>query len=161
MKLTQWTDYTVRVLMYCAGCASREQPPTIGEIADAHAISRSHLTKIVMTLSALGWLETTRGRGGGLRLLQPAHQIRLGEVIRQTETELAPVECFDAERNRCRLDGSCRLKGVLGTAMESYMAVLDSVTLADLVQPMPPVKRGKSVQRVRWMPGMPGVPASA
>ena len=113
MRLTQWSDYSLRVLMYCAACAQREQPATISEIAEAHGISRSHLTKIVMTLSGLGWLETTRGRGGGLRLLKPAHEIVLGEVIRQTETDFTLVECFDNEHNTCRLNGYCQLTGAL------------------------------------------------
>ena len=85
MRLTQWSDYSLRVLMYCAACSQRETPATISEIAEAHGISRSHLTKIVMTLSAAGWIETTRGRGGGLRLLKAAEDIVLGDVIRQTD----------------------------------------------------------------------------
>eukprot|EP01041_Mallomonas_annulata_P017638 gene17638-36191_t len=95
MRLTQWTDYTLRVLMYCAATEGREQPVTITEVAEGYGISRSHLTKIVMTLSGLGLLETTRGRGGGLRLLKPAHSIVLGEVVRQTESDFTLVECFD------------------------------------------------------------------
>jgi Rrf2 family nitric oxide-sensitive transcriptional repressor len=76
MRLTRWTDYTLRVLMYCAASEGRDTPVTIAEIAQAHNISRSHLTKIVMELSAQGLLETTRGRGGGLRLLKPASETR-------------------------------------------------------------------------------------
>jgi Rrf2 family transcriptional regulator, nitric oxide-sensitive transcriptional repressor len=152
MRLTSWTDYSLRVLMYCAACAQREQPPTVGEIAEAHGISRSHLTKIVMTLAGLGLLETTRGRGGGLRLLRPAHQIVLGEVVRQTETDFTLVECFDGAHNTCRLDGQCRLKGALHEAMAAYLRVLDGVTLADLVAP-PASGRGG----VR-PPGLAGLP---
>jgi Rrf2 family nitric oxide-sensitive transcriptional repressor len=157
MRLTNWSDYSLRVLMFCAACAEREQPPTIGEIAQAHAISRSHLTKIVMTLSAMGLLETTRGRGGGLRLLRPARDIVLGDVIRQTETDFNLVECFDTAHNTCRLNGHCRLKGVFGQAMDAYLKVLDGVTLADLVQPLPASARGKGAQRVILVPGMPSV----
>ena len=119
MHLTHWTDYSLRVLMYCAVHAGRQQPVTITEIAEAHGISRSHLTKIVVALSAQGWLETTRGRGGGLRLLRPAAEVRLGDVVRQTETDLNLLECFDPERNTCRIDGHCRLKGVLHSALDS------------------------------------------
>lgn len=137
MRLTQWTDYSLRVLMYCAVHQQREQPVTITEIAEAHGISRSHLTKIVMTLSALGYLETTRGRGGGLRLLVPAEQIVLGEVVRQTETDFNLVECFDAAANQCRIAGQCGLKHVLADALGAYLAKLDAVTLADLVLPAP------------------------
>lgn len=156
MRLTNWTDYSLRVLMYCAACAQREQPATISEIAEAHGISRSHLTKIVMTLSGMGLLETTRGRGGGLRLLKPAHQIVLGTVIRLTETDFNLVECFDSGHNTCRLDGNCRLKGALQQAMHSYLAVLDGVTLADLLEPMPPTGAGaRKVVRVKSIPGLP------
>ncbi|MEZ5701033.1 MAG: Rrf2 family transcriptional regulator [Burkholderiaceae bacterium] len=155
MRLTNWSDYSLRVLMYCAACTEREQPPTISEIAQAHAISRSHLTKIVMTLSGLGLLETTRGRGGGLRLLKPAEEIVLGEVIRHTETDFTLVECFDQGHNTCRLDGHCRLKGVLKQAMEAYLRVLDGVTLADLVQPMSTPSRLKGARRIPLVPGLP------
>lgn len=156
MRLTQWSDYSLRVLMYCAACAQREKPATISEIAEAHGISRSHLTKIVMTLSGMGLLETTRGRGGGLRLLKPAQEIVLGEVIRLTETDFTLVECFDSEHNTCRLDGHCRLKGTLQRAMDSYLAVLDGVTLADLLEPMPQPGAGtRKVVRVKHIPGLP------
>ena len=156
MRLTNWTDYSLRVLMYCAASEQREQPATIGEIAEAHGISRSHLTKIVMTLSGLGLLETTRGRGGGLRLLRPAHETVLGTVIRQTETDFTLVECFDNDHNTCRLNGYCRLKGALQQAMDSYLAVLDGLTLADLLEPMPtPVAGARKVVHLKHIPGLP------
>jgi Rrf2 family transcriptional regulator, nitric oxide-sensitive transcriptional repressor len=155
MRLTNWSDYSLRVLMFCAACAQREHPATISEIAEAHGISRSHLTKIVMTLSGMGLLETTRGRGGGLRLLKPAKDIVLGAVIRQTETDFTLVECFDNEHNTCLLNGHCRLKGVFKQAMDAYLAVLDGVTLADLVQPMPTPNGGKGTRRITLVPGMP------
>jgi Rrf2 family nitric oxide-sensitive transcriptional repressor len=155
MRLTHWTDYSLRVLMYCAACTQREKPATISEIAGAHGISRSHLTKIVMTLSGLGLLETTRGRGGGLRLLKPAHLIVLGDVVRQTETDFTLVECFSAEHNTCRLEGYCRLKGTLQKAMDRYLAELDGVTLADLLEPMPPGTGVRKVVQLKHIPGMP------
>lgn len=155
MRLTQWTDYSLRVLMYCAASTGREQPPTIGEIAVSHGISRSHLTKIVMTLSALGWLETSRGRKGGLRLLKPACEIMLGEVIRRTETDFHLVECFDKEHNKCRLNGYCSLKGVLKKAMDNYFLALDGVSLADLVQPIPHTDRKQSMSLRALVPGLP------
>ena len=157
MRLTNWSDYSLRVLMYCAASAGREQPATISEIAEAHGISRSHLTKIVMTLSGLGLLETTRGRGGGLRLLKPAREIVLGEVIRHTETDFTLVECFDQAHNTCRLDGHCRLKGVLKQAMDAYLSVLDGVTLADLVQPMATPANTSGARRIPLVPGLPTV----
>lgn len=133
MRLTQWTDYSLRVLMYCAIHVERAQPVTITEMAEVHGISRSHLMKIVQELSARGLLDTTRGRGGGVRLLQPAQAITVGAVARATETDFALVECFDAARNQCRLRGRCRLQGVLEQALAAYLAVLDGVTLAELV----------------------------
>jgi Rrf2 family nitric oxide-sensitive transcriptional repressor len=133
MRLTKWTDYSLRVLMHCAATQRRAQAPTIGEIAERHAISRSHLMKIVMTLSALGWIESTRGRGGGIRLLKPADQISIGAVVRETETDFHMVECFDEASNTCHLDRVCKLKTLLEEATERYLAVLDGVTLADLM----------------------------
>lgn len=134
MKLTSWTDYTLRVLMYCAAAQGREQPVTITEIAEAHGISRSHLTKIVMDLSAQGLLATTRGRGGGLRLQRPPEKILLAEVLRHTETDFAMVECFDRDHDRCRISSDCRLRGVLRRALDSFFESMSGVTLADLVQ---------------------------
>ena len=135
MRLTQWTDYALRVLMYCATHAQREAPPTIAEIAEAHGISRSHLMKVVMELSAKGWLSTTRGRGGGLRLMLSPSEIVVGEVVRQMEEDFGLVECFNTEGSSCQIDGRCRLKGVLADALQAWMRVLDGVTLADLVTP--------------------------
>ena len=138
MRLTQWTDYTLRVLMYCAAAEGREQPVTITEVAEAYGISRSHLMKIVQQLSAQGLLETTRGRGGGMRLMQPADTIKVGAVVRMTETDFNLVECFDPVSNQCRLSSHCRLKGVLERAMQAYLAELDRVTLADLIASQAP-----------------------
>jgi Rrf2 family nitric oxide-sensitive transcriptional repressor len=133
MRLTKWTDYTLRVLMHCAATQHRPKPVTSQEIAQRHDISRSHLMKIVMKLSALGWIESIRGRGGGIRLLVPAHELVIGDVLRKTETDFNLVECFDEAENTCRLNGRCKLKSVLEEAMASYLAVLDKVTLADLL----------------------------
>lgn len=147
MRLTQWTDYTLRVLMYCAATQGREQPVTITEVAEGYGISRSHLMKIVQQLSAQGLLETTRGRGGGMRLMRPAESINIGSVVRTTETDFNLVECFDPATDHCRLSGQCRLKGVLGRAIGAYLAVLDGVTLADLVEsPLGPSSLAGAVQ---------------
>lgn len=146
MRLTQWTDYSLRVLMYCAACEHRDLPVTITEIADSHGISRSHLTKIVHQLGAHGLLETTRGRGGGIRLCKPAAEINVGELIRQTETDFTMVECFDVQTNQCCLSPQCRLKGVLQQATNSYLAVLDGVTLADLIAPPDARAKGAMVE---------------
>lgn len=134
MRLTQWTDYTLRVLMYCAACQERATPVTITEISSAYNISRSHLTKVVFALGGQGWLTTTRGRGGGLRLARPAADFNLEEIVRATETDFTMVECFDAKTNQCGLTAHCILKGVLSEAMQNYFAVLQRYTLADLVR---------------------------
>jgi Rrf2 family nitric oxide-sensitive transcriptional repressor len=160
MRLTQWTDYTLRVLMYCAASQDRVQPVTITEIADSHAISRSHLTKIVQELGARGWLETTRGRGGGIRLLLSAKDICLGDVVRATETDFAMVECFDLGLNQCRLSRHCKLKSVLSEATQSYLKVLDGITLADLVPSLTVSSVSFSAQRMQLMPGLPGAACS-
>ncbi len=156
MRLTQWTDYTLRVLMYCAASHGRAQPVTITEVAESYGISRSHLTKIVQQLSASGLLETTRGRGGGMRLMRPAHEINVGEVVRATETDFTLVECFDPTSNQCRLSSHCQLQGVLGQAMASFFRVLDRYTLADLL--VAPEQAGADPQGesvVRLVPGLP------
>ena len=144
MRLTQWTDFSLRVLMYCAACENRDLPVTITEIADSHGISRSHLTKVVHQLGAHGLLETTRGRGGGMRLCKPAAEIIVGALVRQTETDFDMVECFDPKTNQCTLSPQCHLKGVLQQATHSYLAVLDGVTLADLIAPA--ANRAKSTK---------------
>ncbi len=133
MRLAEYTDYTLRVLMYCA--ARPQQLVTIGELADHHRVSKNHLMKIVNDLARQGVLETTRGRGGGLRLMKPADQIRVGDVVRAAETDFRLVECFDPSTNQCTLSPSCRLKGLLGDALKAYFNELDRVTLAELAVP--------------------------
>ena len=130
MRLTDYTDYTLRVLMFCA--MHPERSVTIGELAQSHAISKNHLMKIVNNLAREGLLQTTRGRGGGLRLLKNAAEIRIGDVVRLTETDFRMVECFDASSNACTLTAHCQLKQVFWFALQSYMAELDKVTLADI-----------------------------
>ena len=154
MRLTQWTDFTLRVLMYCAACEGRAQPVTISEVAESYGISRSHLTKIVQELSAIGLLETTRGRGGGMRLMKPAKEINIGAVVRSTETDFTVVECFDPENNQSRLSRQCRLQGVLGKAMQSFFGVLDALTLEDLMAPTIEQRPGT----IRLVPGLPTLP---
>lgn len=153
MHLTQWTDYALRVLMYCAAYEDREQPVTISEIAQAHDISRSHLTKIVRQLGALELLATVRGRGGGMRLTRPPAQIVVGAVVRATESNFEMVECFVGDHSTCRISSNCNLKGALQRATHAYLAVLDGITLADLV----PVRASASTHRARRQ-AIPGVP---
>jgi len=149
MRLSDYTDYTLRVLMYCA--AHRERRITIAEIAATHQVSKNHLMKIVNDLAHQGLLETTRGRGGGLRLLKEPGVIRVGDVVRGAETDFRLVECFDAATDTCTLTPDCRLKGVLGSALKAYFAALDGVTLADISAPRATAEAGqiKLVRRPR------------
>ena len=135
MRLTDYTDYTLRVLMFCA--LNPERSVTIAELASSHAVSKNHLMKIVNDLARQGLLQTTRGRGGGLRLLKAAQDINIGDVVRQSETDFRLVECFDPGHNACTLTAHCQLKQVFKTALQSYLAVLDQVTLADVTRTMP------------------------
>ena len=101
MRLAEYTDYTLRVLMYCA--SQPERLVTIAEMADHYGVSKNHLMKIVNDLARQGVLGTTRGRGGGLRLLKDPSQIRIGDIVRNTETDFRLVECFDGRTNACTL----------------------------------------------------------
>ncbi|MDR3451853.1 MAG: Rrf2 family transcriptional regulator [Rhodoferax sp.] len=131
MRLTTFSDYSLRVLMYLA--LQEDRLATIQEIATAYDISESHLMKVVHQLARSGVVETVRGKGGGLRLaLEPA-QIRLGQVVRQAEGEGPIVECLSGEPSRCRIAPVCRLPGVLVRAFNALYAELDRYTLADLV----------------------------
>jgi Rrf2 family nitric oxide-sensitive transcriptional repressor len=130
MRLSEYTDYTLRVLMYCA--ANRDRLVTIGELAEQHRLSKNHLMKVVNHLARQGLLATTRGRGGGLRLLPEPESIRIGDVVRSTETDFRLVECFDPATNACTLSPSCRLKRLFGDALADYFKALDGATLADL-----------------------------
>lgn len=135
MRLTDYTDYTLRVLMFCA--LNPERSVTIAELAESHAVSKNHLMKVVNDLARQGLLQTTRGRGGGLRLLKPAADIRIGDVVRQSETDFRLVECFDPGHNTCTLTAQCQLKQVFWTAQQNFLAELDKVTLADVTRARP------------------------
>ncbi len=131
MRLTQLSDYSLRVLMYLG--ARPERLGTIQEIAGAYGISENHLMKVVYRLAQHGFVETVRGRGGGLRLKGPADGIRLGAVVRAVEEDFRLVECFGSD-DTCRITDVCRLKRVLNQALGAFLASLDEWTLADLVQ---------------------------
>lgn len=136
MRLSEYTDYTLRVLMYCA--AHPQALVTIGELAEHHGLSKNHLMKVVNDLARQGLLETTRGRGGGLRLLKAPEAIRIGDVVRASETDFRLVECFDPRTNVCTLTPSCRLKHLFDAALQAYFRELDGATLADMVASGPP-----------------------
>lgn len=132
MHLTLYTDYSLRVLMYLG--LKGEQLSTIREIADRYGISKNHLMKVVNELHRRGYIDTLRGKGGGIRLRRPPESLRLGDIIRETEQDLALVECF-ASGNTCRITPACTLKGALAEAMGAFFETLNRYTLADLVAP--------------------------
>jgi Rrf2 family nitric oxide-sensitive transcriptional repressor len=146
MRLTTMTDYALRLLMYVAHQPGRLC--TIAEIAEAYGISQAHLMKITHQLGLAGFVETVRGKGGGMRLAAPPAAINLGAVVRAVEPDFALVECFGSE-NRCSLTSYCRLAGVLGGALSSFLAHLDRHTLADLVPDAPPAAAPVTSNRMR------------
>ena len=131
MRLTVFSDYALRVLIFVALQGKRRA--TVAEIAEGYDISRSHLMKVVQRLSALGYLETIRGKGGGLTLAQPPADIRIGTLLRATEEGSAIVECM-GEGGKCRITPACALPGMFDRALDSFFAELDHYTLADLVE---------------------------
>lgn len=135
MRLTAMTDYALRLLMYLA--QRRDRLCTIAEVATAYGLSEAHLMKITHQLAQAGFVETLRGKGGGMRLAAAPEEIVLGAVVRATEADLALVECFSSEGNRCALSGHCRLAGILDDALGAFMAHLDGHTLADLAPAAP------------------------
>ncbi len=134
MRLTTYTDYGLRLLIYVS--LKDGELATIQEVADAYAISKNHLMKVAYHLGQCGFLETVRGRGGGLRLAQPPERIRVGDVVRRMEDDFVLVECLGPS-NVCRITRACRLKGILADALEAYLAVLDRYSLADLAGRQP------------------------
>lgn len=133
MRLTTYTDYALRVLMYLA--THRDRLVTISEIAEVHGISKNHLMKVVYQLGLSGMVETLRGRSGGLRLNREPEDINIGEVVRKTETDFYMAECFDPSGKQCLYSPACVLKDVLHSATAAYLDVLDHVTLASLTKP--------------------------
>jgi Rrf2 family protein len=130
MQLTQFTDLSLRLLIYLARLPEPGMA-TISEIAEYYQISRNHLVKVTNNLANQGFIMTTRGKGGGIQLARPAYTIGVGEVVRLTELNMNLVECFDAATNQCRLTRNCFLKATLYEAQRAFMAVLDKYTLAD------------------------------
>jgi Rrf2 family nitric oxide-sensitive transcriptional repressor len=132
MRLTAFTDYSLRVLIYLA--ADRTRRATISQIAEAFGVSEHHLVKVVHFLGKQGWIETVRGKGGGILLAMPAEQVNVGRVVRDTEGAAVPAECFSADGGHCVITDACRLQGVLGEAVKAFYAVLDGYTLADIAR---------------------------
>lgn len=139
MRLTSYSDYSLRLLMYAA--VRHGELVTIQEVADAYSISKNHLMKVAFELGRKGYLETVRGRNGGLRLARAPGKIRVGDVVREMEGDFTMVECFDPKTNKCAISGPCRLHGALSRALKAYFAVLDEYTLADLAVQHPVLAR--------------------
>ena len=132
MKLTAFTDYSLRVLIYLAADTTRRA--TIAEIAESFGISENHLVKVVHFLGRQGWIETVRGKGGGVLLAMPPGHVNVGKVVRDTEGAAMPAECFSDDGGKCVIASACRLRGVLGEAVRAFYAVLDRYTLEDIVR---------------------------
>lgn len=139
MQLTQYTDYGLRVLIALA--VSPGERSTVSDVSKAYDISRHHLVKVVGRLATLGYVETIRGKGGGMRLARPPQQIVFGEVVRKLEAELGVVECLEEDGGRCVISPTCQLKGVLRTATEKFLAELDGHTLAEVLPHRRPLAR--------------------
>lgn len=133
MRLTAYTDYTLRTLMYLG--THRERLATIQDIADLHSISKNHLMKVVHQLGLSGIVETVRGRNGGLRLARNPAEINIGTVVREMESDFFMAECFNKDSNTCPLTPDCLLKAKLGQATAAFLAVLDTLTLAAILEP--------------------------
>ena len=129
MQLTSHTDYALRLLIFLA-VTPTDQQTTVQHAARRYGISSHHLSKVAQTLVQLGYIQSLRGRGGGLKLAHPAGSISLGHVVRQIEN-LQLLECFGADSS-CPIEPACNLKRVLVKAQHAFMEVLDNYTLTDL-----------------------------
>lgn len=106
---------------------------TTDDVTALFDVSRNHIVKVIHTLQSLGYLKTTRGRGGGFVLARDPETIRVGDIVRDTETNLVLVECFDTDANTCRLNPACSLKRALQSALDAFLKELDRYTLADFI----------------------------
>ena len=130
MQLTRYSDYCLRVLIYLA--VTEDELVTIEEISQSYGISRNHLMKVVNHLARLNYIQSVRGKGGGIRLSLAPANINVGRLIRDTEADLAVVECFSS-KNQCCITPACKLKTILGEALTAFLSVLDQYTLKDIV----------------------------
>ena len=134
MQITAFSDYALRVLLYL-GLQPPDRLTTIGEIAQAYHIPQNHLMKVVHLLGQKGYVETKRGKGGGIRLLFKPESIIIGKVLRDTEDNLNLVECFNPDLSRCTIQSACRLQWVLYRGLEAMLTELDKYTLAQMLEP--------------------------
>ncbi|MFV8570171.1 Rrf2 family transcriptional regulator [Marinobacter sp. SBS5] len=132
MRITRFTDYSLRVLIYLAA-QEDGRLSTIQEIADSYDISKNHLMKVVHQLNQKGYIATVRGKNGGMRLYRDPQDINIGALVRETEEELSIVECFSRD-NACKITPACSLRGMFGEALQAFLCVLDKYTLAEVVQ---------------------------
>lgn len=132
MKLTRFTDYSLRVLIYLG--LKDDGRVTIREISEAYGISRNHLMKVVSLLTRMGYLDARRGPGGGIALARPAEEINVANVVRDMEDDLNLVECF-CKGGTCIIKPVCELKSILSQALNAYLETLEDYTLSDLLQP--------------------------
>ena len=130
MHITRYTDYSVRVLMYLA--VNRGSLTTIQEIADSYNISKNHLMKVVHQLNRKGYVETVRGKNGGLKLNMEPRDINIGVLVRETEQDLQLVECFSSDKS-CVISPVCGLKGMFAEALNAFLMALDQHSLEDLL----------------------------
>lgn len=148
MQLTKFTDYCLRVLMYLG--TRGDGLATIHEISEVYSVSNNHLMKVVQHLAAKGYVETTRGKGGGIRLARKPDFINLGEVVRDCEQDFTIVECFNPVNTQCPLLPACVLRSALKDATKNFFATLDGYTIADLAgarRPVPPSKQKVRIYR--------------
>lgn len=131
MQLTMYTDYSLRTLIFLSALQEGETA-TISEIADYYHISRNHLVKVVHNLSQKGYINSTRGKRGGIRLARQGSEINVADVVKDTEPNLFIVECFNPEGSPCAIQGTCKLIAVLDKATSSFLKVLAQYTLDDL-----------------------------
>ncbi|MFU0791219.1 nitric oxide-sensing transcriptional repressor NsrR [Cerasibacillus sp. JNUCC 74] len=132
MNLKKYTDYALRVLIL-TGMKSDKELATIKEISAVYHISQEHLRKVVHELAKMGFVESIRGRNGGIRLAKPAEEINIGKLIRKLEADFVLLECFDKGTNHCVISPACTLKHVLNRALIAFFNVLDEYTLKDLI----------------------------
>ncbi|MBI5720531.1 MAG: Rrf2 family transcriptional regulator [Burkholderiales bacterium] len=145
MKLTTFTDYSLRVLIFLAARPGRRA--TIGEIAAAFDVSENHLTKVVHFLGQVGLLTNVRGKGGGLDLARAPKDIVIGDVVRETEGSVVPAECFGENPGNCCIAPVCHLRGVMQRAIDAFYGVLDDCTLEDLARNRPALAKAIFIDR--------------
>lgn len=131
MRLTMFTDYSLRTLMYLS--QHQERLCTSREIAESYGISLNHIVKVVHKLSQLGYIQSNKGKGGGIRLAKTPDELNLWELVKALEPDFTVVECFDREHNSCRVVSACGLKSILHEAMQAFAATLARYTVADAI----------------------------